>query len=112
MAINYQDQDWFKALQTEVAQTSQSKTARKCGLSATTINQVLKGIYPGNLSNVVEKISGALLAHSVICPVLDEITTDICASHRAKGFAPNNPMRVQLYRACQTCAHNPKRQGD
>ncbi|WP_178860771.1 helix-turn-helix domain-containing protein [Thiomicrorhabdus cannonii] len=108
MSTDYQNEAWFMALQQAVANESQAKVASKCGISPTAVNQVLKGTYQGNINNVAEKVSGALLEHSVICPVLDVITTDICASHRNKPFAPNNPMRVNLYRACQTCQHNPK----
>ena len=109
MTTNYENQAWFKALQEAVQTQSQSKVASKCGISPTAVNQILKGSYQGNIDNVAEKVSGALLEKSVVCPVLDVITTDICASHRNKGFAPNNPMRVSLYKACQTCKHNPKR---
>lgn len=109
MNTEYQNQAWFTALKQAVETQSQAKVASQCGISPTAVNQVLKGTYPGNLNNVAEKVSGALLEQSVICPVLDVITTDICASYRAQGFKPNNPMRVQLYRACQKCQHNPKR---
>lgn len=109
MTINYQNTAWFIALQEAVQTQSQAKVAAQCGISGTAVNQVLKGIYQGNIANVAEKVAGALLEQSVICPVLDVITTDICASHRNKGFAPTNPMRVQLFRACQICQHNPKR---
>lgn len=105
----YMNQPWFSALASEVEKTSQSKTASKCSISPTAVNQVLKGTYKGNIANVQEKVEGALLENSVTCPVLDIITTDVCAQHRNKKFSPNNPMRVQLYRACQTCQHNPKR---
>lgn len=108
MTTNYQNQAWFIALQKELQTSSQAKAAAKCGISGTAVNQIIKGSYKGNIENVAEKVSGALLEQSVICPVLDVITTDICANHRNKGFKPNNPMRVQLYRACQSCANNPK----
>ena len=103
---------WFKALQEEVIKTSQNKAAAKCSISSTAASQVLKGIYPGNIENVAEKVKGALLANSVVCPVLDKITTDVCAGYRKAKFSPNNPTRVRLYRACQTCANNPKNQGE
>lgn len=111
MNTDYQNEAWFVALQQAVANESQAKVASKCGISPTAVNQVLKGTYPGNINNVAEKVSGALLEHSVICPVLDVITTDICAAERNKPFNPVNPKRVHLYRSCQTCKHNPKSRG-
>lgn len=111
MTINYQASPWFSALQAACEVASQSKVAAQCGISATAVNQVLKGSYKGNLDNVIEKISGALLNQSVNCPVLDDITTDLCARYRKEGFMPTNPMRVQLFRACQNCVNNPKNQG-
>lgn len=105
---NYQNEQWFIALKHALKTTSQSKIAATCGVSGTAINQVLKGVYPGSITNVAEKVSGALLKKSVTCPVLDVITTDICANHRSKGFMPNNPMRVSLFKACQRCKNNPK----
>ncbi|NPA72702.1 MAG: XRE family transcriptional regulator [Gammaproteobacteria bacterium] len=108
MTIKYQNEAWFIALKEALQTTSQAKLAAKCGISGTAVNQVLKGAYPGSIENVAEKVKGALLKQSVVCPVLDVITTDICASHRNKGFMPNNPMRVSLYKACQRCLNNPK----
>ncbi|WP_321276951.1 helix-turn-helix transcriptional regulator [Thiomicrorhabdus indica] len=112
MTTDYQTEKWFIALQNACQTASQKQVADQCGISSTAVNQVLKGVYKGNLENVKEKISGALLKHSVICPVLDEITVDVCARYRKQGYLPTNPLRVQLYRACQTCPNNPKNQGE
>ena len=112
VTTNYQNTDWFEVLNKACKTESQAKVAAKCGFSATALNQVLKGTYKGSLTNIQEKVSGALLKQQVICPVLDEITTDICAGYRKGGFLPTNPMRVQLYHACQTCKNNPKNQGE
>lgn len=112
MIIEYRNEHWFIALQSAANTMSQAKLAAKCGISGTAINQVLKGNYQGSINNVSEKVKGALLEQSVTCPVLDTITTDVCANHRNKGFKPNNPMRVQLFRACQKCQNNPKNKGE
>ncbi|KUJ75941.1 hypothetical protein AVO42_00325 [Thiomicrospira sp. XS5] len=110
--MEYQNENWFIALQQACSVQSQKRVADQCGISATAVNQVLKGVYKGSLDNVIEKVSGALLNQSVHCPVLDDITTDLCAKYRKEGFMPTNPMRVQLYRACQTCPNNPKNYGE
>lgn len=115
MTTEYQQTDWYLALKKEVERTSQSRVGSKCGISTTYVNWLLKGTYEtngGNIENVAEKISGALLEQSVNCPVLDVITTDICAQHRNSAFSPHNPMRVRLYRACQNCPNNPKNIGE
>lgn len=108
MTIKYVNEAWFIALKQALETQSQATVAGQCGISGTAVNQVLKGNYPGSITNVSEKVKGALLKESVSCPVLDTITTDICASHRNKGFMPNNPMRVSLFKACQKCPNNPK----
>jgi len=104
----YQQANWFIALENACTNQSQASVAAQCGFSATALNQVLKNSYKGSINNIQEKVEGALLNHQVNCPVLDNITTDLCARYRREGFLPTNPMRVQLYSACQHCQHNPK----
>jgi transcriptional regulator with XRE-family HTH domain len=95
-------------LKAKCTETSQAAVARRLGMSASTINQVLKGTYPGNPTEKillqVEEIFGQT---TIDCPVVGEITLGKCAEHRRRPFAATNPMRVQLYRACQTCGGKP-----
>lgn len=99
--------DWIVVLRAECKRTSQSKAAHRIGRSATTINQVLKGTYPGNLKHIEERVRGELMNKTLICPVLGEISTRKCQDEQKRPFAATNPTRVQLYKACRGgCKHS------
>ena len=91
---------------------TQSEIARRIGVSEGTISNALKGRYIGNVDALAERIRGELLNQTVGCPILGEITTRICQDERKKPFHTANPMRVQLWRACKTCQHNPQSKGE
>lgn len=98
---------WIAALRAACEQSSQAKVGRRLGLSASTINQVLKGTYPSGLDRIRGLVEGELLGATVVCPVLGEIPRNRCLEHQRRPFAATSPMRVQLYHACPVC---PQRQ--
>jgi len=100
-----QNTGWLQALVNACESASQSIVADRLGVSATMINQVIKGIYPSQKgqSRLQELVEGALMGNTVNCPVLDEITRDICIEKQEQPFAATNPQRVKLYRTCKTC---------
>ena len=79
--------------------------ARRLKYSQAVISGVIKGTYRGALSRVEDRVRGAFLAETVACPVVGEITKDVCAEHQGRPFANTNPQRVALYRACRGCEH-------
>lgn len=91
---------------------TQAEIAKLLGVSEGTISNALKGRYIGNVDALAERIRGELLDQTVDCPILGTITTRICQDERKKPFHTANPMRVQLWRACKTCQHNPQCKGD
>ena len=91
---------------------SQADIARRIGVSEASISGALKGRYIGNVDALAERIRGELLNQTVACPILGQITTRICQDERKKPFHTANPMRVQLWRACKACPHNPATKGD
>jgi len=99
--------DRMELLKKKCDETSQAAVARKIGKSASTINQILKGTYAGDSTNVLILIEEAYGQTTIECPVAGEITLGKCAEHRRRPFAATNPLRVQLYRACQTCGGKP-----
>ncbi len=98
-------EEWLHALANECDRTSQSTVADRLGVSATMINQALKGIYPSQkgLGRLQDLVEGALMGTTVNCPVLDEVTRDICIEKQELPFAATNPQRVKLYKACKAC---------
>ncbi len=105
-------QDALDALLEMKKHASQVEIARKLDVSDSTISNALKGRYIGNVDALAERIRGELLNQTVRCPILGEITSRICQDERKKPFHTANPMRVQLWRACKVCPHNPAAKGD
>lgn len=100
--------DWIDVLKQVSEHSSQSAVATRIGYSAAVVNQVLKGTYKGDLISVEDAVRGALMGAVVDCPVIGEMPRNRCIEHQRRGahFAPTNPLRIQLYRACPTCEHN------
>ncbi|WP_142848379.1 transcriptional regulator [Telmatospirillum sp. J64-1] len=98
--------DWVIALAKECDRTSQKVAGTRIGYSAGTVNAVLKASYKGDLKAVEQAVRGALLAETVLCPVVGDLAKDQCLRNQRLPFAPHNPVRIALYRACRTsCPH-------
>jgi hypothetical protein len=101
------DEDWLEALRAETARTSQSRAAHRIGMSASVVNQVLKGIYKGRVQRVAERVRGALMNQKVVCPVLGEISCKRCQDEQGRPFGSTNPLRVAVYKSCRSgCSHS------
>lgn len=105
-------QDAMDALLELKKHHTQADIARRIGVSDAAISAALRGRYIGNVDALAERIRGELLNQTVRCPILGEITSRICQDERKKPFHTANPMRVQLWRACKVCPHNPAVKGD
>lgn len=97
--------DWYVALANEVGRTSQNKAATRIGVNASYINMVLNDKpFPGRLDRFIARIEGALLHQTVMCPVVGEMSKDVCESHQSRPFSSHNTMRVRIWKACNyTC---------
>jgi DNA-binding transcriptional regulator YdaS (Cro superfamily) len=103
------DPEWLAVLKTACLDTSQAAVARQLGVSASTINQVLKGIYKGNLTRLQTLIEGRLMNQTVACPIAGDIPKHKCLEHQARDvrMATVNPLYSRLYRACRSgCPHS------
>lgn len=99
--------DWIAVLREELQRTSLKVLGRKLGLSPTTVHQVLKGAYKGNLKRIEDRVRGELLNKRIKCPVLDMITPRKCQDSQKSPLLVTNPQRVQLWRACRSgCKHS------
>lgn len=95
---------WMGVLAEECRRDSQSKVAKRLGVSPALVNQVLKGLYRGDMNRIQARVEGAYMHHTVDCPVLEEIPLDQCINHqeRPRRFATANPLFTRLYRACRS----------
>ena len=98
--------EWLIVLATECDSTSQAKTAKRIGFSPAVVSLVLQNKYRGNLKNVEKAVRLALMAGTVICPILGEISEADCARNQSQPFTSTNSGRVRLYKACRKCEHN------
>lgn len=101
--------DWIAALARACdAAKSQKKVAERLGISSAMVNQAIGNAYAGNLANLEQRVRGELMAATVACPVLGDISTRDCLDHHSRKFAATNPQRRMLARACPGCPHNTK----
>lgn len=98
--------DWVGVLADECDQVGQVHAARRVGFSTSTINEVVRRKYKGRIANIEAAVRGAFMGSTVQCPVLDEITVDLCIENQKRPFSAANPIRVALHRTCPTCPHN------
>lgn len=99
--------DWIDELRAACARLGQKEIAKRIGYSNAVISQVLNNKYPGDLERVKAQVEGVLMKRVVDCPMLGEITLDVCRNHQRRKFSAVNPMRVQMYRACRGgCPHS------
>lgn len=97
---------WVQALAAECDRTSQAKAAERLGVSGAMVNQVLKHVYKGRYDGLESRVKGELLAETVRCPVLGEISTRQCLDEQVKPYANTNRMRVAVYKACRSGCPN------
>lgn len=101
--------DWVLVLAEECDRLkSQRLAGQQLGYSATVINLVLKNAYVGDLAKVEGVVRGRFMGAIVACPVLGEISKDVCFKHQAQRLdaVGTNPERVKLYRACRAGCDN------
>lgn len=82
---------------------TQSAVAARVGYSPGAISAVLANKYLGDMISVRARIRGALMAETVMCPILGEIGRDRCLTEQKRPFAATNSTRARLYHACKTC---------
>lgn len=101
--------DWLTALREACQASSQSAVARRLGVSATMVNQALKGAYKGDIERLQGLVEGSLMSQTVDCPATGDMPKHKCLEHqgRPRGMAFVNPYFSKLYRACRSgCPHS------
>ena len=95
--------NWLETLKDFCDKSSQAKIAKKIEYSSATISLVLKGEYKGNNENIQKAVEKHLMAVTVICPILGEISKIICEKQRDKPFSSASRQSVELFKACREC---------
>lgn len=113
VAWNYEAPDWVVALAMECDRRGGfRKAAEVADISRATVSMLIRNRYDRAAESVEHKVRGRLMGDAVECPVLGELRRDRCLEHQARklGDLGSSPMNVQLYRACQACPNNLRRQ--
>ncbi|CAA0097765.1 Uncharacterised protein [BD1-7 clade bacterium] len=100
---------WLNVLADKCKEHGQRKVAETLGISKTQISQAINNKYPGDMAKLETRVRGAYLGHTVGCPILGELETNKCLQYQKQTLNHVNPMRVQLFRACNgKCPHSQK----
>ncbi|MBL4799808.1 MAG: hypothetical protein JKY50_20610 [Oleispira sp.] len=97
---------WLSVLQEKCDLTSQRQVGDHLGVSNAVISQALKQKYPGDIISLEKKVRGAFMGETVNCPVLGELDLNKCLKNQGEKMSAVNPLRVQLYRACNGRCEN------
>jgi hypothetical protein len=97
--------EWVVVLAQACDASSQVQVGKRLGVSGSLVNQIVHNRYSAGLDRIEQRVRGELMAETVDCPVLGEISTRRCLDEQQRPFASTNPLRVQLYRACRSCEH-------
>lgn len=101
--------DWLTALREACQASSQSAVARRLGVSASMVNQALKGTYKGDIERLQALVEGSLMSQTVDCPATGDMPKHKCLEHqgRPRSMAFVNPYFSKLYLACRSgCPHS------
>lgn len=99
--------DWVVCLAACADRDGLRGAEKMVGYSASALSTVLNNRYPGDVARVAEKVRGALMGETVICPVLGEVGRNECLDWQKKPFAATSSIRVAVYRACRAgCPHS------
>lgn len=100
--------DWIETLAIECGKTSQARVAEQLDRSGAVISQVLRKIYPAEMGRIEERVRGVFMDGRVACPGLGEIAVQLCQDWRGKAgkLEVGNPLRVRMFRACNSCTRH------
>ncbi len=86
---------------------SQRAAAEAIGYSVAVVCNVLRRQYGGDMAKVEIAVRGGIMRETVSCPVLGDITKNVCLKNQALPFAITNSQRIRIYRACRSeCPHS------
>lgn len=106
--------DWVRALALACERSSQSAVARLLGRAPAVVSTVLRNKYGADTARIEERVRGVLMDGKVDCPGMGLLPSHECQDWREKArvFAPGNPTRTRMYRACHRCPVFKKESGE
>ena len=103
---------WILLLADEVRATNRKMAGERIGVSRSAVSLALANRYPSPSTDSIEK-KVLLALDGLSCPAQQlTISVEQCRDYRARPAPTHNPMAMRLWRHCQTCPHNPERQGE
>lgn len=104
--------DWVETLAIECGRRSQAAVARDLDRSSAVISQVIRNIYPAETDRIEERVRGVFLNATIDCPALGILPQQECQDWRAKAseFALGNSHRARMFRACNECPRNARKE--
>lgn len=101
--------DWIERLADCVDNLeSRAKAAAHLGLSPSVVSQTLNNVYRGKIDNVEKLVRAKLENGQTQCPLLGEITADLCFEHASRNPKSIHPVHKMMASACAECPINPK----
>jgi len=106
--------DWIIVLAEACNMESQAAVAKRIGYSSSTVSQVLSNKYQmGDIAKFEQTVRGALMAETVDCPIIGDMTRDVCLNWQARPFSTTNSNAVRMFQACRAgCEHSRLKAGD
>jgi len=100
--------DWVRVLAERADELGLKKTAAQVGYSAATITYVIRKKYKAPLDSVETRVRATLMAATVICPALGELSLAQCLDWREKekDFQATSGLRTRMLAACRHCPMN------
>lgn len=99
--------DWVREWAIEGNRTNGARAAKRVGYSAAVFSHVLANNYAGDIARVEQKVRGALMGMTVMCPVYGELGRDRCLDEQKMGRTGASSIRAKVYRACRSgCPHS------
>jgi len=106
IAWNGRVPDWVEELARLATNEGLNACAKRLNYSGAAISYTINNKYLGDLGKIEETVRGALMGETVMCPVLGEMTRNVCLDWQAKPRAVTNPIRTKVYRACRNGCSN------
>lgn len=99
--------DWVARLAEACDAATQTRIATRLGVSAATVNQVIRGRYGASTDRIEQLVRGRLMAAVVACPQLGELAADLCQEWQGRARAtPATAFHRRMAGACRACPHS------